>query len=65
MRFKPRAGIHGSDALGAAILSEHSCILFSQNIQTVPVLSLIKILVCGYLQAQPLELGLCNWDSDW
>ena len=50
--------------LGATILSEHACTLFSQNIQTVPVLSFIKILVFGYLQARPVELGLCNRDSD-
>ena len=31
----------------------------------LPVLSFIKILVFGYLQAQPLELELCNQDSDW
>ena len=51
--------------LGATLLSEHGCTLFSQNIQTVPVLSFIKILVLGYLQARPSELGLCNLDSDW
>ena len=51
--------------LGATILGEDSCTLFSQNMQTVPVLSFIKILVFGYLQARPLELGLYNRDSDW
>ena len=51
--------------LGATILSEHGCTLFSQNIQIVPVLSFIEILVFDNLQARPLELGLCNRDSDW
>ena len=42
MRFKPRAVFMAVMPLGATILSEHGCTLFSQNIQTVPVLSFIK-----------------------
>ena len=51
--------------LGATLLSEHGCTLFSQNIQTVPVLSFIKIFVFGYLQARPLKLGLRNLAVLW
>ena len=42
MRFKPRAVFMAVMPLGATILSEHGCTLFSQNIQTVPILSFIK-----------------------
>ena len=36
--------------VGAIILSENGCTLFSQNIQTVPILSFIKILFFGSLR---------------
>ena len=62
MRFKPRAGIHGSGALLSWV---STAALSSLKTSRLPVLSFIKILVFGYLQAQPLELGLCNQDSDW
>ena len=41
MRFKPRAGIHGSDALGA-YSGVRTAAPLPQNIQTVPILSFIK-----------------------
>ena len=48
MRFKLRAGIHYSDALGSYNrISEHG---FNQNILTVSVLSFINLLVFGFLQ---------------
>ena len=39
--FKPRAVFMAVMPLGATTLSEHGCTLFSQNIQTVPIISFI------------------------